>query len=327
MKSQVIKILLLTELFIIGKVCNTSAQFSTYHHFPDSNAYWIETTEHVSCGIYNTEFDYFLKGDTVLQGKTYHKIYENYGISWAIIPMLCGGGSYYYLFNNVSFVNAIRDDTVNKKVYLYCRSCLSHDTLLYDFNLNVGDTLPAYNQWYSDYNIISAIDSIKIDSTYNKQFIIGNPAYDSIVEGIGSMSGLLEYIGTNSYSSPGLTTINCFWQNGVDLLNPSPIPDCEPYNGTSIIFGIQTINNNTANFIAFPNPCKGIVSIQIQTTNAQDGWLELYTTLGQPIKRIIVQKNVDTYYDDVSNLPNGIYYYTLNCGGINLASKKLVVIK
>ena len=75
----------------------------------------------------------FINGDKIIGTHTYHKIYTTgQHTNWC--PSYSG---YYYNACNC----ALRQDSLQKKVFQYS-STYSKDTLLYDFNLNVGDTLP-----------------------------------------------------------------------------------------------------------------------------------------------------------------------------------------
>lgn len=87
----------------------------------------------------------------------------------------------------------IREDTL-RHVYIWLPlpSNETYDTLLYDFNVKLGDTLLSNYIGAPDGgapDIITAIDSIKIGTSYRKQFIVqysgwDGLALDSIVEGM-----------------------------------------------------------------------------------------------------------------------------------------------
>lgn len=100
------------------------------------------------------QYAQFINGDTIIAGKTYHKLYRT-GNEDAV---LCG---YYDTYQN-SFSGLFRQDIANKKVYMY--SFAFHtDTLLYDFNLSINDTVPETVNNYYGANYVSSIDSVLID--------------------------------------------------------------------------------------------------------------------------------------------------------------------
>jgi hypothetical protein len=86
----------------------------------------------------------------------------------------------------------LRQDTANRKVYLL-EPFSGQDTLLYDFDLALGDTLPpAYNNYIQD-NVVSNIDSVLVGNQYHRRFWLsaaGTADYTAIIEGIGSTFGL-----------------------------------------------------------------------------------------------------------------------------------------
>lgn len=81
---------------------------------------------------------------------------------------------------------------MNRKVYLL-EPFTGLDTLLYDFDLALGDTLPpAYNNIIPD-NVVTGIDSVLVGAQYHRRFWLsanGTTDYAAIIEGIGSTFGL-----------------------------------------------------------------------------------------------------------------------------------------
>lgn len=99
-----------------------------------------------------------------------------------------------------------RQDTANKRVfivpvedYFYHRLKREREYLLYDFNVNVGDTLPynAWNEGLANKITIEEINQIIIDDKILKTYKIkqDDPWSDSIIEGIGSINGFLSHSG------------------------------------------------------------------------------------------------------------------------------------
>ena len=107
-----------------------------------------------------------MKGDTTINNKLYHKIYNGNGYS-----------------------GAIRQDITTKSVYFhgYYQSSFANDTLLYTFGLHVGDTVPIKFASAVYPEKIISIDSILINGNYRKRFntngSINNNAW---IEGVGS---------------------------------------------------------------------------------------------------------------------------------------------
>ena len=147
------------------------------YFFPDSNAYFSVSY-----------MKFWLQGDTIIENLQYKKVYVQSG------PVAD--------FNKAWYFAAIREDTIAEKVYCVLGSYefppySTEEYLLYDFSVNVGDTVNFYSLWGGWYpcmqtQVVESIDSILIDSHYRKR-INFNTWYwnqDSWVEGIGSTQGL-----------------------------------------------------------------------------------------------------------------------------------------
>src|ERR1700739_886515 len=230
--------------FIVFISLTTRAQFSVYHPFPDSNAYWKESSSSSAIpGSFCASYGYTLSGDTLINGKVHHKLYHVGGyyssgtICWSTLS------------HSRSFYGAIREDSM-KRVYLCCiTGSTTKDSLLYDFNLKVGDTLKQFNSQVV-ISYVHSIDSIMVDGAYRKQFVISSNAaqphqiIDSIIEGIGSLQGLVEPIApVFEYAC----WLNCFRQNGniVLYLNPGAFDDsCQVYGP----LGVNEIENPVRSF-------------------------------------------------------------------------------
>jgi hypothetical protein len=168
-------------------------QSNIYHPFPPSGALW--TTADVIPGCLDNPCDYVYDvfgGDTTIDNLNYHKLYEG-GTSF-------GPGGPYYSAPEFAAIY-VRDDTANKKVFIRFAG-LSLEILLYDFGLNVGDTLPdAYTSAKVAGVFITAIDSILLeDNTYRRRLKLNSVGYVSVIdslsliEGIGYTGGLLRPI-------------------------------------------------------------------------------------------------------------------------------------
>jgi len=303
-----------------------SAQFSVYHPFPDSNAWWSESKSYfVWCsGIAPADslYDYYLAGDTVMNSYTWHRLNFSGGYVFAGGPCFPPGFS-----QNYNYVEGfIREDTI-KHVYFYPKHA-SHDTLLYDFNLKVGDTLPdSYNNHNlpGSVNYVYAIDSIKTNTIYRKQFLIANTHFgiviDSIIEGIGSTEGLIEHIIDSAKS-----LLNCYIQNSITVYSIST-SSCNIYPPVPLI--TQNVENLTTIILnIYPNPANTKVTLAYQLPQGHNSALfKLYTAMGQLVKSETISSNAGQFVEDVSAVSGGVYYYTVSADGIIEATNKLVILR
>ena len=291
----------------------SKAQTNVYHPFPDSNAVWNETAWYVDNNAmvyYTLPTILFLDRDTIISSLHYKKIlgsgYKTNGFSYCC---------YYYN----TYQGAIRQDSIHRKVY-YSNTYFT-DTLLYDFNLNIGDTLPTSYVNFQNSNYVSSIDSILIGTSYRKQYHIsvrgssfsGDSNYVSLIEGVGSTFGLIYQL-TPPFESG--STLNCFSQNNVTLYTN--------LNGNcDTTLSIKKTKNSLANIqiAIYPNPNNG--SFIIEPSNNVKQTLQIFDING---KMALNQSINGKTTIDATNLADGVYNLSLlsNEGIIN---KRLIIVR
>jgi hypothetical protein len=288
---------------------NCSAQTSVYHPFPDSDAVWMGTNwwcDDVGC--YDHDYILFIAGDTVIGGNHYRKLLSTgYDcLAWDTT----GGSAVNKFFNRPS--GAFREDTALRKVY-YVPKDSSNESLLYDFNLSVGDTLPlAYNNWDTTITVTS-IDSILMGSDYRKRFWLSIPSfnlptgYGSLIEGMGSTFGFYDRIVTPFESG---NYLNCFTVNGQTIFLDS--------TGHCIhTLGISEINKNSSLLIS-PNPAHNKLNVECKLLNAE---LRIYDMMGRKVMNAeIGNSKLEIGID----FPPGIYFVRVS-DGQNAVVQKLII--
>lgn len=305
------KVLLIFAILLCTTV--TRSQTNIYHPFPESNAYWSETIWFVSfpsfCQVVDIQTKYIF-GDTIFGMNTYHKIYKYGYISSTNCPSQ--GNFYYNIYNG-----AFRQDTLLKKVYFY-PPMGSNEELLYDFNLNIGDTLPiSYNMGQQD--TVFNIDSVIVGNSYRKRFILKSinntfPQPETsyaIIEGVGSTFGLLS---TMDISNESGSVLNCYGNSG----------QYYPTNSNCLFsVNVSEIKNQPFNITIAPNPVhfETIFTTNKLLTNAT---LAIYNSLGQKVKQI---DNLcgQTMIFRRDNLASGLYYFQITEDNHILKTDKFVI--
>lgn len=267
------------------------AQTSVYHEFPDSNATWNVFWSSWGYGLQTGNYVYTFSNDTIINGLTYHKIN--------------------------GYAAAIREDLIQKKVYVIPLFD-SVPQLLYDFNLNVGDTLKGYlgisSTSYGD--TVTTIDSILINSNYRKRWTIhadaritfGNKYY--IIEGIGSSKGLLQQY--QDFESD--SNLECFSQNNQTIYpSADSIMNCASLTSISDKRGIEKL-------YIFPNPTNG--KFQVKLLGIIGNILEITDVLGNVIMKLGIKN--DTIEIDLLSQPEGVYFVRVSNSSGNFAMKKIV---
>lgn len=255
---------------------------------------------------YYTEFGGFTVGGVQL----YSRMYESLGdtmVSGVLAKNI--SGEYYYEDSN--------------RVY-WLRNSDTTFTLLYDFNLEQGDTLVfAKNDTNAPAEyLIDTILYVIVGGDTLKEFYtqaINNEAVVWVIgpyiEGIGGVISLTPrsaladpYPGLRCYSD---TSIGLFKYNYENY----------PCDETIIWSGIE--DALILNVSLYPNPASGSLSINLGELPKETLQLEVFSVLGQ---RMLQQELTKAQTQiDISRLPPGMYLFTLSDKEGRSYSKRLVV--
>jgi hypothetical protein len=285
---------LIILLFLSGLL---KSQTSVYHPFPVSNASWgiLESDDCSSSVAFESwRYEFDISGDTIVNGVTYHKL----DVPLGYYQSDCSPVSNHFYVGNYS--GCYREDTVQRKVY-FIPALDSIEYLLYDFTLQIGDTVVGYLTNYCtmipSIIIVQNIDSVLVDTDYRKRWNIGTC---NIIEGIGSDLGLLrDHCGY--YGS----TLMCYKENHeVVFYKDSSFYPCDINVSTFEISSIATL--------IFPNPFNSITSITIGNQNFKNCQLIIYDLSGRmKDQQTIDFTNNKTATIKRNSLSNGMYFYQL----------------
>jgi len=307
-------LIVLATLFVAGVA---SAQTSVYHPFPDSAAFW--NIHALGCCtsncpglpvanpvVHDFVYTYFLSGDTLVNGTNYNKLYRSGSIHTYCV---LGGPIDSWNFINNEYVGGFRQDVALKKVYFDFGSAGS-ESLLYDFNLTVGDTMFGSGQWVNDCAVISSVDSILINGSYRKQLILSTMPPYSVIEGIGSTSGLFEPLCPFEYFGDLL----CFSQNGQTFYSA----------GTAACNNFTYVKENSLmkQFHFSPNPFNYALTITLNEP-VKSGSYILYNSLGAVARQGIFQDQTFTIFKET--LKPGIYILKLENDNYIYSHDKVIV--
>ena len=231
-----------------------------YHPFPTENTVWTEYF-YPGGGDFNTLYHNFsLKDkDTIINGKSYQKLYFSFDT----------------IFTENKVCGAIREE--DKRIYYYSFDSLINlltplsppipvpvdtEIILYDFNLQVGDTITADQyRLRAETLVVTKIDSILIGSEYRKRYHFGWDGdiitFEEWIEGIGCRRGLLSDIGywpTNDWNS----WLICCIQNGEVLYHENGFVNCYNINPNAV----QLLKND-AKIKVVPNPAYSSIQVEL----------------------------------------------------------------
>jgi len=262
----------------------TQAQTSVYHPFPDSDAVWNVSYGSFQGSCYDDEYySYVMGNDTLIGGFTYHNIFIPSIISHSSNPCNSGG-----IF--IGYQGSIRQDTIARRVY-FLQPDSTNEKLLFDFNLNIGDTVQPDSFCWPRPFIINTIDSTLIGNNYRKTWRDGTS--NILIEGIGTGHGLLSRPCGFFEAAYGL---QCFKQNGTTLY-PDSTTACD------IISSINNLSEENS-LSVFPNPATNLLTIT--TTSTQPSTIILYDIAS---RQLMQQKFNGSATLNIEGLAKGVYLY------------------
>ena len=279
-------------LLLIGIFLSSFGHTQVYHPFPESNAMWRCVWGASGCYDNNdyADYQYLITGDTTIGIHQYHKL-ERSGYFDCQPP----------LYPVTGYMGAFRNDIASRKVYYYPADSVS-ELLLYDFTLQVGDTIKGYlaETGYSGPNtaIISMIDSVELAGSYRKRwhFDASSVYWEGFyIEGIGGDKGPLEALVAQLDLNGEL---HCFEQNDEVLYTTDFLPACDLATGVAA--------EQLPNLSIHPNPVIDQLSIA-----PVDGSVvaEIHDMHGRSVRSMTLQPVQTTI--DVAGIPAGVYTITL----------------
>ena len=232
-----IRALILFPLALAGQ-----AVHSQFDAIPDSNATWT-TSFWIGPGYpyegYFYEYD-MVQPDTLIGGDVFKRLLQTNNL----------GGPFYS--------GALRDNGAGQ-VY-YCPSG-STPVLLYDFDVQPGDTVSDVNGiWLHDV-VVYSVDTIVVNGTDRKRIGVECDALQGFaaaywIQGIGGTGGLLHTDPCPSVSGTG--TLICMTENDTVQygLNVGGLGACD------IFLGMATSDGSAAQVA--PNPSTGIFTVSVE---------------------------------------------------------------
>lgn len=230
-------------------------------------------------------YELFVSGDTAIGPHVYQKLYKlGYYAEYlfSTTPFNCPTGCVNYnpvFYGNV-YMGGIRQDIPARKVYFHPPQAGTEDTLLYDFNLDAGDFLPASYTTEAGVNLVSSIDSVLVGNEYHRRFWLdydNHAGYAAIIEGIGSTYGLLTPLVPPFEFTTELVCVK---------IDAQPV-----YPDTQTSCSLSGLDEKPAalTYSFFPNPVSDIAVLQLDN-QFRDAEVVIYSLSGKEVKR---QRAVD----------------------------------
>lgn len=261
-------------------------KFENMKVFPDGNQQnpnFVATTTTI----------YGFQGDTLIGNLSWNKLYSTKDSLF---------------LSNLSYIGLIRSE--NDRIF-YLDTLNQIDTL-YDFNLNIGDSV-LYNFYgnYPEKISLIQIDSIVINAQFYKRFKFAEPveinSFDVLseiwIEGIGSIHGPVFPNLPRKFSQewPDSVILTCSFSNNQPVWqNPS-------YNNCYLDI-VLNANNESKNICdIYPNPFND--KIFITGGNKNNYELVIINGIGQELIRKKLSSETESV--DLSIFKDGIYFFIM----------------
>ncbi len=284
------KLLLLT--FVISTMFAVS---QTTTNFVDSKATWNvartfpnATPEHPSFVETTTKVFGFV-GDTTIEGNTWLKLCStpdsNFTSDFTYLGSLREEGGYVYFIDTLSIMDT-----------------------LYNFDLQVGDSVFYNFPWDSDYIKVEAIDSIEIEGEYRKRFFMEEPSYlpmymrEVWIEGIGSVHGPLypKYPQNFLLEMPDSLNLTCYKVDNAIVWNSPFYDDCY------INHVLSSNEIEKGKLKLYPNPVTDRLKIEMPRNKSVDCKVSIFDLVGKRQITHFFNRN-ESIEIDVSPLNKGFY--------------------
>lgn len=290
MKSKhTVLIYILASFLLSGISTTTRAQVPNYLH--NSSKWRIDAVGlSVSAPCWTSgKYVCEIVGDTTIGPYTYKKIIHH-GF-WHEQPIFgnmqpCTPDytfSYPYAF--------IRQDSL--KMYIYDNA----DLLLYDFDLEIGETLPLTYNNFADNITVESINFLQVGTETRRVFQLSSNT--------GGISELIEGIGHN-YGLIGTMQPFEFYENGLVCFT---LADTSYYPNFGAPCDLDVNIDELSNFSSvsvFPNPVTEIVSIQSENSSTIQS-VFISTLLGERKSIDFRISDENTIELNLNNQPSGIY--------------------
>lgn len=296
-------------------------QTNVYYPFPDSVIwrvdYHYDFVFQFPCEKFYY-FEYYSTGDTLINASIYRKIYVNEVRD----TEACVGRPYYLPVPG--YVGALRDDsTANKTFFVFPNT--TTDSLLYDYNLMVGDTVKGIiAQYFNRYDtgVVISIDSVLTSGQYRKRWNFRQDENDYpafIIEGIGTSSGLIEplYPSELEWTERYLICVKDSTQTYFSSNHNSAI-GCN-----TIISGTNQLNLQSSLSI-FPNPFSNETTIKTDQ-DLKNATIFIINTYGQLVRQIKGLSGNEIKLNR-ENLSGGVYFLRLIQENRTITTCKLIII-
>jgi hypothetical protein len=232
-------------------------------------------------------------------------------------------------FLHWSFYGYIRED--GEKRIFYRTSALGTEKMLYDLDLEIGDSLEVSGLYNFDQNqfldmkyFVTDVDSFQIGDGFRMQWHLSIKEGNNFIEveqwidSTGSRSGMLHnwdgMVGCDGFS------LLCFSENEV-LLYQNPA-----YTSCYVITAVYPHREKDSVFKIFPNPVRDKLTLELSDI-PNNATIQLLGLTGHLWLTTSIPAGQRKAFMDVSTLPAGLYFLKVIKGGVKVIGVEKVVVE
>ena len=289
-KLMITMLMLLSVLQMVAQNANTK---DSHEYLPliEENKQWNVCSNVANVYEYTTAYKWFGE-DTVINDLTYKIIYSsetNDPYQWQIDCFM-------------------REDTATQKVYQRYYPDIHGERIVYDFNLNEGDTICCDSEPHEDYNclVVQSVNDIILGDGITRKKIELGYSYDDFVfveetwiEGIGCNMGVTR--GMTWMFTGSIDWLMCMTVNDELIYRDNAPQNC----WRSGHLGIDNIDNE--DFLIYPNPAREYTYIDFG--GSMSGEMEIYGIAGMLVAKL--EYNGEALRLDLTDLQPGVYFVRL----------------
>jgi hypothetical protein len=299
---------------LVTFLASATATAQAYRPMLVDSVRWIVRYDEIDYFLPVKRWEYYALGDTLVEGKEYKRIYLRYLETNQSPPF--EPTSPYIL------AALMREDTIARQVfgiplqldYLQTSCPEKEETLLYDFDLMIGDTVNHLcivpdTDFCGETYIVSAGNGFFYGINTKYFEVEGGCTYGSFYEGLGSDYGLFEEMFTPVKSSAP-------WS--VRLEYYCPTSDCPFVVGTTETAEPQVL-------VVYPNPASSWVAFDFTLpVHVNEAILQITDAQGRNVVSFTLKVKQGQQLWDIREVKKGTYFYNLKANGQSKNGKLII---
>lgn len=281
---------------------DSNATWTVHHVTPANLLIWVSPTQlNLINGFNYTDITYSLGGDTVLGGQSYRVLEHEWDGYFQSLPSAPVDTMIDHAPQVGGFRGGFRKS--GEQVYFW-DSTDPGDHLLYDFDLQLGDTLPfSHINQNSIHPVVSLVDTVLLAGQAHRRFHLTGVgiAGTIMIEGVGSNHGPIQHIGIGFDITNSLI---CFGRNEMTLY-PDTGDVCGPQWSGDPSTILESAPEGQATI--YPNPMTARATVVLPQGQHATGY-SLYNSAGSHCRAVTFDTARHTFDIDGNGMNAGLYH-------------------